>query len=75
MNHRARLSVAVASMLPIGLGVVLCCLLVAAGTAPAGVVSALAIAVAVQGIITYFRLRRATPTARPPRPTAENSSP
>ncbi|MEV6071458.1 hypothetical protein AB0L82_33340 [Nocardia sp. NPDC052001] len=75
MNHRVRLSIAIASMLPIGLGVLICCLLVAAGTSPAGVVSALAIAVVVLGIFTYIRLYRATLTARRGRPSADNSNP
>ncbi|MFB8003233.1 hypothetical protein [Nocardia sp. NPDC056000] len=74
MNRRARLSVAVASMVPMGLGVLICCLLVAAGTEPAGVVSALALAAVIMGIFTYFRLRRTPPTRRG-RTSAENSNP
>ncbi|WP_433520626.1 hypothetical protein ACQPZ2_24690 [Nocardia pseudovaccinii] len=75
MNHWARLSVAVASTLPLGLGAVICCLLVAAGAAPAGVVSSLAIAVVIQGVFTYIRLRRTTRAARRKGTSAENSNP
>ncbi|MBF4999713.1 hypothetical protein IRT45_21445 [Nocardia sp. BSTN01] len=75
MNRRARLLVAIASTLPLGLGVVICCLLVAAGTAPKGVLSALAIAVVVQGVLTYIRLRRTTPLTRRGRASAENTNP
>lgn len=62
MNRRTRLFVAVASMLPLGLGVIICCLLALTGTAAADVVSALVIAVVVQGVVTYIRLRHTTPT-------------
>ncbi|WP_067688927.1 hypothetical protein [Nocardia jejuensis] len=60
MNNRSRLLVALASMLPLTLGLLVCGVLLAAGTVSTGVVSALAIAVVVQGVFTFIRLRRTT---------------
>ncbi|MEU6565243.1 hypothetical protein [Nocardia nova] len=73
MNRRTRMLVAVTSMLPLGLGIVICCLLVATGAAAADVVSALTIAVVVQGILTYLRLRRTAPTIRREQTRADNN--
>ncbi|AHH16980.1 hypothetical protein NONO_c21820 [Nocardia nova SH22a] len=73
MNHRTRVRVAVASMLPLGLGVVICGLLVATGAATADVASALTIAVIAQGIFTYLRLRRTAPTTRRGQTGADNN--
>ncbi len=75
MQHRARLLVAIASTLPLGLSIIVCWLLVTAGSAPSSVLSALATAVIAQGVFTYLRLRRTTPTTRLGRASAESTNP